>query len=487
MSTESGIEVQRSELEKMDRALVDAGLLLPGVLSHEQYTKIRYALSLARLSSFQPGAAVSGARNDRPDVVIDDSWAASLRQAVRETLKPILLGHDEPGGQLVAAREWLEQFRGEIATTRTRILQAHSEDFSVAELDAEIGRKTLVVVAGGGGGSGYIYLGAFAALDRLGIIPGLIVGASMGSVIGLFRARWRHPDFASHVRLATSLEADRVFRFASIRRRYGLPGIMRLFLQGSIGEGLNLPDGSPCRISDLEIPFVSVVAGVRPDALRSSPDEWGEVRRLGAAEKPSRIALSAQVGKQLLQMMALLNPVSVSAIGFGEDDRTMHANAVDAVGFSAAIPGILHYDVTRNDPAMHEVLGSLMEREQVVALIDGGVAANVPAREARQAVSAGRIGTRNACVLAMDSFRPRLVPSHAWLWPVMRMVEIQLREQRPYANFVLRFTGTLSPVTLLPGTESIERVMRAGQKQTERIAPALQATLQPFLWVEQQG
>ena len=87
----------------------------------------------------------------------------------------------------------------------------------------------------------------------------------------------------------------------------------------------------------------------------------------------------------------------------------------------------------------------------------------------------------------MDSFRPRLVPSHAWLWPVMRMVEIQLREQRPYANFVLRFTGTLSPVTLLPGTESIERVMREGQKQTERIAPALQATLQPFLWVEQQG
>ena len=487
MSTESGIEVQRSELEKMDRALVDAGLLLPGVLSHEQYTKIRYALSLARLSSFQPGAAVSGARNDRPDVVIDDSWAASLRQAVRETLKPILLGHDEPGGQLVAAREWLEQFRGEIATTRTRILQAHSEDFSVAELDAEIGRKTLVVVAGGGGGSGYIYLGAFAALDRLGIIPGLIVGASMGSVIGLFRARWRHPDFASHVRLATSLEADRVFRFASIRRRYGLPGIMRLFLQGSIGEGLNLPDGSPCRISDLEIPFVSVVAGVRPDALRSSPDEWGEVRRLGAAEKPSRIALSAQVGKQLLQMMDFFNPVSVSAIGLGQDDRTMHANAVDAVGFSAAIPGILHYDVTRNDPEMHEILGSLMEREQVVALIDGGVAANVPARLARQTVAQGRIGTRNVCVLALDSFRPRLVPSHAWLWPVMRMVEGQLREQRPYANFMVRFTGTLSPITLLPGLAAFARVMSEGQQQTESIAPALQATLKPFGWVAERG
>lgn len=483
MSIEPEIEVQRCRLEKMDRALVEAGLLLPGVLSPEQYTKLRYGLSLARLGTFEPGAATAGGSSGRRDVAVDVAIIGKLRREIFATLGPILSEEREPGAQLVRAREWLEEFRPRITATREQLLQSHAADFSAEELDAEIGQKTLVVVAGGGGGAGYIYLGAFAALDRLGILPGLIVGASMGSVIGLFRARWREPNFASHVELATSLEPDKVFRFASIRRRYGLPGVMRLFLQSSIGERLNLPDGSPCRLSDLEIPFVSVVAGVRPDALRASPDEWGDRRKLGGTAKPSRLALTAQIGKQLLQMMDFVNPVSVAAIGLGADDRTMQANAVDAVGFSAAIPGILHYDVTRNDPEMHGILGSLMEREQVVALIDGGVAANVPARLARQAVGEGRIGTRNACILALDSFRPRLNPSHAWLWPVMRMVELQLSEQEPYANFMIRFSGTLSPISLLPGREAIERVMLEGRRQTERVAPSLQASLQPFGWV----
>lgn len=483
MSIEAEIEIQRCHLEKMDKALVEAGLLLPGVLSHEQYTKIRYGLSLARLGTFEPGAAAAGASIGRREVSVDQGPIEALRERIFATLGPILGAKMEPGAQLIRAREWLEEFRPQITVTRERLLRAHQEDFSSAELDAEIGRKALVVVAGGGGGAGYIYLGAFAALDRLGIMPGMIVGASMGAVIGLFRARWRNPDFNSQLQLATSLEPDKVFRFASIRRRYGLPGVMRLFLQSSIGERLNLADGSPCRLSELEIPFVSVVAGVRPDALRASPEEWASTRKLGATEKPSRIALSAQIGKQLLQMMDFVNPVSVRAIGLGEDARTLDANAVDAVGFSAAIPGVLHYDVTRNDPEMHGILESVMEREQVVALIDGGVAANVPVRLARQAVHQGRIGTRNACVLALDSFRPRLTPSHAWLWPVMRMVEVQLREQEPYASFLIRFTGTLSPVSLLPGREAIERVMLEGRRQTERIAPSLQASLQPFGWV----
>ena len=76
MSIEAENEVQRRELEKMDRSLVEAGLLLPGVLSHEQYTKLRYALSLARLTVFQPGAAMLGRANGRQDVVVASAFLA---------------------------------------------------------------------------------------------------------------------------------------------------------------------------------------------------------------------------------------------------------------------------------------------------------------------------------------------------------------------------------------------------------------------------
>ncbi|MEO2169789.1 MAG: patatin-like phospholipase family protein [bacterium] len=485
MSTEQKIEMDLLKLERMDRGLVAANRALPGVLSHEQYTKLRYAFALARLTAFAPGAARSGGREARLSVRVAPEGIAKLRQRLLARLGPALVPELESGAQLIRARRWLTKLRPEITETRAALLRHHLNDFSVGELDAELGHKTLVVVAGGGGGAGYIYLGAFDALDRVGLTPGLLVGSSMGSVIGLFRARQRKPDFRSHLKLATSLDPEQVFRFVGLNRRYGLPGIMRLFLQHSIGETFRFPDGTGYRIEDLEIPFIPVVAGVRPDALRSPPEEWGEQQHLGGAERPNRLALSAQVGRQLVQLARFLTPVAVKQIGMGADDLTRSANAVDAVGFSAAIPGILHYDVTRDDPPMVAILDAVMERDEVVALVDGGVAANVPACLAWRTVQEGRIGTRNAYILAWDCFSPRLALSQAWLWPVMRLVQLQLAEQQRYATHLLQFDKTLSPMTLLPGRPLLERIMAEGRRQTDAILPEVQAVMAPFGWVEE--
>lgn len=485
MSIEQNTETDLLELEKMDLALVAANRALPGVLSHEQYTKLRYAFGLARLTAFAPGAARQGTNEARPSVLVAAEGIAKLRQRLLDRLGPVLRTQLESGAQLIRARRWLAKLRPEIAETRAALLRHHRNDFSIGELDAEIGHKTLVVVAGGGGGAGYIYLGAFQALDRVGLVPGLLVGSSMGSVIGLFRARERKPDFRSHIKLATSLDPERVFRFVGLNRRYGLPGIMRLFLQHSIGETFRFPDGTGYRLQDLEIPFVPVVAGVRPDALRAPPDEWGEQQHLGGVQRPNKLALSAQIGRQLVQLARFLTPVAVKEIGLGADDLTRGANAVDAVGFSAAIPGILHYDVTRDDPPMLDILDAVMERDEVVALVDGGVAANVPAALAWRMVQEGRIGTRNAYIFAWDSFAPRLTLSQGWLWPVMRLVQMQLAEQERYASRLLQFDKTLSPVTLLPGRALLERVMAEGRRQTEAIFPEVQAVMEPFGWVEE--
>ena len=62
----------------------------------------------------------------------------------------------------------------------------------------------------------------------------------------------------------------------------------------------------------------------------------------------------------------------------GDGPRAPFFDAVDAAGFSSAVPGVLHYDMTRDDPRMTEMLETLMEREDVVGLVDGGVANNVP-------------------------------------------------------------------------------------------------------------
>ena len=62
-------------------------------------------------------------------------------------------------------------------------------------LDQELGIKTLVTVAGGGGGSGYVYIGAWDVLQGAGLVPGYVIGSSMGAVLGLFRALRKDADF----------------------------------------------------------------------------------------------------------------------------------------------------------------------------------------------------------------------------------------------------------------------------------------------------
>ena len=53
---------------------------------------------------------------------------------------------------------------------------------------AQIGRPKLALVLGAGSARGFAHIGIIKALDAAGIKPDLIVGASAGSVIGVFYA-----------------------------------------------------------------------------------------------------------------------------------------------------------------------------------------------------------------------------------------------------------------------------------------------------------
>ena len=64
----SSMEEQLLRLQRMERKLV-AGLFdHPGVVSRRDEHRLRYALALAALDTFQPGAASKGGRTRRPDV-----------------------------------------------------------------------------------------------------------------------------------------------------------------------------------------------------------------------------------------------------------------------------------------------------------------------------------------------------------------------------------------------------------------------------------
>ncbi len=465
----------------MENKLVEGLFAHPGVVNRRTENQLRYGLALASLDVFQPGAAKKGGRTQRPDVVVRSPRLAGWRKRVLSNLGNVLIGTKNSRERVEAASRAFYPMLPLLEKARTEVIEKYADQFSVRELDQELGIKTLVTVAGGGGGAGYVYMGAWEVLQNAGLIPGYVIGSSIGAVLGLFRALEREADIDEYIALAKSMRREDLFRFVSIKSRFGLPGVMRLYLHSTIGSAFGKDEGHELLLSDLDIPFETVVAGVRRNALGEAPEQYARSHHLPADKRPGTLQLRAQIASQLVQLVGFINPRAVKEIVIGADSLTKDFNAIDAAGFSAAIPGILHYDMTRDDSHMNALLQELMEREDVVALVDGGVANNVPSRTAWQQVQAGKIGTRNCYILAFDCFHPQF--SHAWLQPVTRVVAYQVALNQRYARKRIEFRPTLSPINLLPSGRQLDQAVGWGRHQMSEAISEIHKFFERVSWV----
>ncbi len=478
----SETEDELLRLQRMDAKLVEGLFEHPGVVSRHDENRLRYALALAALDTFQPGAARKGGRTRRAEVSVRSPLLSRWRTRVLGRLESPLLKQDSKKrveSALGILRPWLAQMEA----ARAEVLENYADQFSARDLDQELGTKTLVSVAGGGGGAGYVYIGAWEVLQNAGLVPSYVVGSSIGALLGLFRAVRKDADFDEYLALAKRIHPAEVFRFVSLRSRYGLPGVVRLFLHEVLGGAFKGKSGKELRLRDLQIPYDAVVAGVRRGALGETPDQYAHSHHLPDDQRPGSLQLRAQIASQLVRMVGFINPRVVREILIGADDLTRDLNAIDAAGFSSAIPGILHYDVTRDDPRMNEILTKLLEREDVTALVDGGVANNVAVRTAWRQVQAGRIGTRNCYYLAFDCFHPQWDLRHLWLQPVTRLVGLQVALNERYAHRRIEFQPTLSPINLLPPPDDLDLAVSWGRQQMSEQLPMLQKFFEPVRWV----
>jgi len=471
------------EIMRMETRLVEALVAHPHALRRPQEDALRYALSFARVRTFQPGAAAAGKRTDRPDVTVQLHALERYRRSVIEHLGSALRSRD-PSKRLREAVRAFAEIHAELSDTRDLVIAAHANDFSARELDQEVGKKTLVSVAGGGGGAGYVYVGAWDVLQSAGIVPGYVIGSSIGAVVGLFRARDRSVDFDDAMRFAKGLSYDQLLRVVSVKARYGLPGVFRLYLHAAIGSRFQNPNGGNLRLSDLAIPYEAVVAGIRRGAMDESPDEYGVSHHLPVDARPGRFELQRQIASQLVRMVGFFNPRMVREIVIGCDSLTRDFDCIDAAGFSAAVPGVLHYDVSRSDPRMHEVLSTLLRREDVVALIDGGVANNVPANTAYRRVQEGVMGTRNAFYLGFDCFHPQTSTGHMALYPIERIVALQVALNQRFLHDRIAFPRTPSPLNLLPKDHDMDRAVRWGRDAMNAKLPFVRKFFEEVRWID---
>ncbi len=432
----------------------------PHRLSTAQYDQVRYLINFARLTRFRPGSVVRAGKSSSIRFDVDVSQELTVfRTRVHRVLSEAF-AKSHIGYHLLmngVYRMWPD-----LVQLRKQILQRHSDEMTEQELDLEVCQKTWVSVGGGGGGAGYVYIGAYAEMHDAGLAPGYIVGSSIGSIMGLFRARDKEPDFQRMLDLAYSMKWDNVMRAISVKRRYGMPGLFRLFLRAGISSFFTRPDGKPMRLTDLGIPYEAVVAGIPKGALRETMDEFEQHLHPLSRETPTW-KVRAKTAEQLVKLVAYLNPLLCKEILIGSDELTRDFDAVDAAGFSSAVPGILHYDVTRDDPHMHGILTELTRREELAALVDGGVANNVACRTAFQRVMEGNIGTRNVFIMGYDCFAPKYTQD-LYLHGIMRLIQLQVALNRPYAATIVEFPKTLSPINVIPSRADIDWAVSEGRR-----------------------
>jgi hypothetical protein len=445
------------ELQQMEDVLMRASVADPSWLAAHDEAALRWALSLARISAVNVLAS-----EGTPDVVEIHHATNAYRTQLHAALERCV----DVRAQAVTSRDGVRAQIGHIralaAEERRSLLALFGNRMPARALDRCTRKRPLALALGGGGGTGYVYVGAMAVLDEAGIVPSLMAGTSMGALLAAFRCRQRDFSLGNMRLLLSRLSWKKVFRLFETDSRFGLPATLKLYLREVIGHEFER-DGRFLRLCDLEIPLRVTLAGLVDGPASSAPDQYAHL--LDDAVGDVR-ALRARAGT-IARALGEMTRQPVRAIYVGGDEMTRDFDVLDAIGFSSAVPGVIHYDILRDDPRMVELVAALMKREGVFRLVDGGLADNLPAREAWRAVQSGACGDRDPFVLALDAFAPQLTTRHLLFLPLMRIAAENTRKGREIAHMTVTFKNVLSPLTVVPTPAEFLRAVENGRKEME--------------------
>ena len=453
-------------LEEMELALVRASIAQPGLVDAHEEAVLRTALSLAKLYRVRQG--------DR-DVGVG-AYVEPFRLEVERRLKDALLPRSgEVRRELLVPH--LKDLKQRTLTVRGQVEKRFEHRLSKEAIDRELRFKALVLAMGGGGGTAYVYLGAMQLLDEYGLKPQLIVGTSMGSILGLFRSRMQRFELDEIINIVRALSWRRLFRGVSTENRYGLPAALRLFLRAGIGRwfGVDSRGREGPRLADLPVKTIIAVSGIRRGKVPHPLEFYERLISFSPRWLLNPLILPkwfAAVGEFAAR------PEIMVKVHLGADEETAQWDALDAAGFSSAVPGVIHYDVLRDDPRMHNLITGLMEARGISRFVDGGLVDNVPAKAAWRAVHKGQVGTRNAFILALNGFSMKL-SQPLWL-PLTRLAEINVARNRPWAHLLHDFNRTLSPLAIVPSVEQLLWALETGRKSLLPEAQLLSRMLAPL-------
>jgi hypothetical protein len=224
--------------------------------------------------------------------------------------------------------------------------------------------------------------------------------------------------------------------------------------------------------------MVVACAGLRTGALPREPEYYEHLLDLhGRSPQPHVIKrMLADIFQAVGEFMVQRD--RFARVYLGADEGTQRFDAIDAVGFSSALPGVIHYDVLRQDPRMEALLDDLFRRRDLFRLVDGGLVDNLPARIVWGLTQTGALGTRNAMVLGLEGFGPKLTQP---LWFGLEQLAAQnVARSRPFVHVLKSYQRVLSPVEVVPGERALARAIQAGKAELMPDMPLVARLCRPF-------
>jgi predicted acylesterase/phospholipase RssA len=458
--------VKTREIKAFERRLVRLVVDQPGALHRGHEALYRYAASMAQMHLLRaPGG--------------DDLPVAEEVDALRRWMLESIVG------LVPSARDAHIQHLRELATplalrvdsAREAILARHEGQVGPEDLDDELRRKRLVLVLGGGGGAGLVHLGAFSLFDELDATPELIVGSSMGSILGTLRALHRDYDpVTTTLAVPRDIDYDTVFRPFSGATRFGFPGafhmnllrIAREIFQHIIGR-------SNLLFSDLAIPLEVVTCGIRR-GFQFDESEFTPNRETSFS--PWALRRKLKLFFQAVRRISK-NPRFLTQVVFGRDVLTRDFPVAEAVGFSCAVPGLFHFDIFHDDPQTVGPLEQIFEEHGLLRLCDGGVVNNVPSRVAWESVQEGTCGTRNTCIVAMDAFAPVSRPGNLIWIPIQQIARPPVLANKPYSDYHKTFHAPPSPLQIIVNSYSkLKQIITDARAELDEDVPYLERSLE---------
>jgi predicted acylesterase/phospholipase RssA len=460
--------VRTRDIKEFERKLIRLMVERPGALNEQHEALYRWAAVLAKLHTLRTP--------EGHDVSIEQD-VDNLRQWMLETITPSLPKADQ--AQVELLRELAPILAVRLENTRKKLLERHINSFGPEHLDDEIRHKKLVLVLGGGGGAGLFHLGVFSLFNELGIVPELIVGSSMGSLMGTIRALDRDYDpVATGLALPRDIDYNAVFRPFTGFSRFGFPGAFHMNLLRISREVLHkLVGKTSLRFDELPIKLHIVATGVRTGfQLDERTIQPGDASGLSALAMTRRLRSFFSIVRQISQ-----NPRFLTQVAFGKEPGTEHFPIVEAVGFSCSVPGLLHYDVYHDDPETIAPLEQIFERHQLWRMCDGGVVNNVASQVAWDSVQHGELGSRNAYIFASDVFAP-ISSGRNLIWvPIQQYARQNVLANKPYADFHKTFRDPPSPIQLVVDNYSkIKGIVVASRAELADDLPYIRRALTPL-------